>query len=85
MEENGLKVISNKFQLLLAILDNPDTVKDFLLLQMALEEREVFACLFLDNKNRLISFEKLFFGTINQATVNVREIIKMLCSAMLLV
>ena len=78
-------MISNKFQLLLAILDNPDTVKDFLLLQMALEEREVFACLFLDNKNRLISFEKLFFGTINQATVNVREIIKMLCSAMLLV
>jgi len=77
------QVISRKFKRHSAILDSPDKVKDFLVLQMALEEREVFACLFLDNKNRLISFEKLFFGSINQASINVREIIKraLLCNA----
>ncbi len=39
-------------------------------------EREVFMVLFLDNQNRLICTEKLFFGTINQANVYPREVIK---------
>lgn len=47
------------------------------------EEREVFATIFLDNQNREIKTEKLFFGTINESSVYVREIIKMalLCNA----
>lgn len=40
------------------------------------DEREVFMVLFLDNQHRLIKMEKLFFGTINQAEVHPREIIK---------
>ncbi|MGX2957421.1 RadC family protein [Ursidibacter arcticus] len=40
------------------------------------DEREVFMVLFLDNQHRLIKQEKLFFGTINQASVHPREIIK---------
>ncbi|MEG9487812.1 RadC family protein [Mannheimia indoligenes] len=40
------------------------------------EEREVFMVLFLDNQNRLIYKEKMFFGTINQTAVHPREIIK---------
>lgn len=40
------------------------------------EEREVFMVLFLDNQNRLIYKEKMFFGTINQTEVHPREIIK---------
>ncbi|UKH23637.1 DNA repair protein RadC [Actinobacillus pleuropneumoniae] len=40
------------------------------------EEREVFMVMFLDNQNRLIKKEKMFYGTINQATVYPREIIK---------
>ena len=39
-------------------------------------EREVFMVLFLDHQNRLISTEKLFFGTSNQANVYPREVIK---------
>lgn len=39
-------------------------------------EREVFMVLFLDNQNRLIRTEKMFFGTINQASVHPREVIK---------
>lgn len=40
------------------------------------DEREVFMVLFLDNRNRLIKKEKMFWGTINQAAVHPREIIK---------
>lgn len=49
-----------------------------MLFQSELEnyEREVFMVLFLDNQNRLLKKEKLFFGTINQAAVHPREIIK---------
>ena len=34
------------------------------------------AIIFLDNQNRLIRTEKMFFGTINQASVHPREVVK---------
>jgi len=58
------------------MLNKVDKVKDFLLLNMATFEREVFACLFLDNDHRLIHFEPLFYGSINSAHINPREVIK---------
>ncbi len=39
-------------------------------------QQEVFACLFLDNQHQLIKFEELFFGSISNASVYPREIIK---------
>ncbi|AAP95827.1 hypothetical protein A6046_00975 [[Haemophilus] ducreyi] len=45
-------------------------------MQLGFEEREVFGVLFWDTQNRLIRFEKLFFGTINQASIHPREIVK---------
>lgn len=38
--------------------------------------QEVFACLFLDNRHRLIVFEKMFYGSVNEATIHPREIVK---------
>ena len=52
------------------------TVKQFLRLKLEQCEREVFAVLFLDNSHNLIKYEELFQGTINQASVFPREIIK---------
>ncbi len=37
---------------------------------------EVFACLFLDTKHRLIAFDELFNGTIDGASVYPREVVK---------
>jgi DNA repair protein RadC len=37
---------------------------------------EVFSCLFLDTRHRMISFETLFRGTIDGAAVYPREIVK---------
>ncbi|MEZ8076857.1 DNA repair protein RadC, partial [Vibrio sp. FF112] len=44
--------------------------------QLKAYEREVFAVMFLDNQHHLISFEELFFGTIDSASVYPREVVK---------
>jgi len=37
---------------------------------------EVFCCLYLDNRHRLIAFEELFRGTIDGAAVYPREVVR---------
>jgi len=57
-------------------LTSPADTRRFLLAQLRDYDFEVFACLFLDNRNRVICFEKLFNGTINGASVHPREVVK---------
>lgn len=45
-------------------------VRDWLRLQLATLEREVFMALLLDNQHRLIAHETLFTGTINHTQVS---------------
>lgn len=40
------------------------------------EPHEVFGCLFLDNRHRVIHFETLFQGTIDGASVHPRHVVK---------
>ncbi len=37
---------------------------------------EVFACLFLDNRHRVMAYEELFRGTIDGASVHPREVVR---------
>ena len=53
-----------------------DDTKDFLSMELGSETAEVFACMFLDNKHRLLSFQKMFRGTINNAQIHIREIVR---------
>lgn len=55
---------------------NPADTHRYLLARMRAYQHEVFACLFLDNQNRVIAFDELFFGTVNGATVYCREVVK---------
>lgn len=57
-------------------LCSPQQTRDFLTLELSREKAEVFACLFLDNRNRVISFDKMFFGTIDGASVYPREVVR---------
>jgi len=57
-------------------LSNPDDAEQFLLIRMRDYTKEVFACLFLDTKNRVIEFEELFVGSLNSAEVYPREVVK---------
>jgi len=59
------------------VLDSPERVKDYLLLQLAHLPHEVFAVMFLDAQNRLIEFRELFRGTLTQTSVYPREIVKL--------
>jgi len=55
-------------------LENPAVTEQYL--QSVLRDRphEVFACLFLDTRHRVIAFEELFQGTIDGATVYPRVV-----------
>lgn len=57
-------------------LDSVQQTKSFLISQLRDEPNEVFAVLFLDSQYRLIQFKKLFFGTINAASVYPRVIVQ---------
>ena len=50
--------------------------RDWLRLNLAGQEREMFVVLYLDNQHRLIAHEALFSGTINCASVYPREVVK---------
>lgn len=63
------------------LMTDPQVTKLFLLAQMRHYEREVFACLLLDNQHRVIAFEQLFLGTIDGASVYPREVVKCALSA----
>jgi DNA repair protein RadC len=58
------------------ILTSPDLVRQYLSMRLGREEREVFCVLFLDNQNRLIVAEDMFWGTIDGASVWPREVVK---------
>ncbi|MCW8824949.1 MAG: DNA repair protein RadC [Gammaproteobacteria bacterium] len=58
------------------IFSSPGTVASYLKQRLRSESRELFHCLFLDNKNRLIVDETLFLGTIDQSVVHPREVVK---------
>jgi DNA repair protein RadC len=58
------------------VLANPRTVREFLAIHHAGCEREIFSCIFLDNRHRLIALEQLFAGTIDGAAVHPREVVK---------
>ena len=58
-------------------LCSPRETRQFLSAQLANYPHEVFACLFLDNRNRVIAFEKMFYGTIDGASVYPREVVKL--------
>ncbi len=58
------------------VLTSPNDTKDFLVAQLRAYQHEVFACLFLDNRHQIISFDEMFKGTIDGASVYPREVVK---------
>lgn len=56
--------------------NSPRSVRDFLTLNLAGYDHEVFSALWLDTQHRLIEAEHLFSGTLSQASVFPREVVK---------
>ncbi len=58
------------------LMGSDDKASDYIKLKLASLEHEVFVCLYLDNRHRLISFDEMARGTIDGASVYPREIVK---------
>ena len=56
-------------------LTSPQATRIFLSSHLRDRQREVFASLFLDSRHRVLSYEELFFGTIDGASVHPREVV----------
>lgn len=57
-------------------LDSPRVTRDYLATRLGALEHEVFCCLYLDTRHRLIECVELFRGTIDGASVHPREVVK---------
>lgn len=55
-------------------------VREFLVTRLRSHSYEVFSCLFLDNKHRVIEYEELFKGTIDSCSVHPREVVRRVLS-----
>jgi DNA repair protein RadC len=58
------------------VLSHPSACADYLRSRIGAHPYEVFACLFLDQRHRVIAFEELFRGTIDGASVHPREVVR---------
>lgn len=89
-EQNGRSLLANRLEvareLLLRdikgslesrpLLQSPQAIREWLSLYYLGVQRETFLALFLDTRHRLICAQELFQGTIDQAEVHPREVIK---------
>ncbi len=74
--QTALEILT-KYQKSTDIMINKNCLAvNFLQLQFESCEREVFSVMFLNNRNQLIAFENIFYGTINQTEVHPREIVR---------
>ena len=58
------------------VFDTPGRVKDYLALQLAGREREVFAVMFLNAQHHMLALEEMFAGTLMQTSVYPREVVR---------
>ena len=57
-------------------LSSPQAVRDYLRLNLAQRDREVFAAVYLDAQNRVIKVQELFTGTLTQTSVFPRDVVR---------
>ena len=59
-----------------AALTSPQQATSLVCQHLRPRSQEVFSCLWLDSRHRLIELQDLFFGTINGASVYPREVVR---------
>lgn len=71
----ALKILETRHQPGTRLSSPNDTVAYFRI-SLGPQEREFFACLFLDNQHQVLSFNVLFQGTVDGASVHPREVVR---------
>ena len=58
------------------VFDSPTRVREYLQLEIAHREQEIFMVLFLDAQHQLLASEEMFKGSLSQTSVYPREVVK---------
>lgn len=58
------------------VISNTEAAVIYLTAKLRGHKRETFACILLNNQNRVIHYTELFYGTINNIAIYPREIVK---------
>ncbi len=74
--EHALSILNSHFNSRDIQFTDGEYAKNYFSLQLAAEWREVFSICFLNIKNELITFKKLFWGSIAESAVYPRVIAK---------
>lgn len=74
--EKALSILKARLKVPGTLLCSPAAVKDYLKLQTATLEHEVFGMIFVDSQHAVIETEIMFRGTITQTSVYPREVLK---------
>jgi len=69
-------LIARRYRTGAPVMDSPGRTREYLTLHLGGLDHEVFGCLYLDNRHRLIVIEDLFRGTVDGASVHPREVVK---------
>lgn len=74
--EMAKQILQGRMKVLDVTFNSSQSVKDFLSLDLATEEREVFAILFLNTQNKLIEYRRMFLGSLKSVEIHPREIVR---------
>lgn len=58
------------------VVERPEDAARFLAVRLRNQAREVFVGLFLDQRHRIIAYEEITAGTVNEAIVHPREVVR---------
>jgi len=72
----ALRILASRLRNPGGAFSSPSDVKNFAVLQLTEREHEVFGVIWLDAQNRLMKYAELVYGTISQAAVYPREVVK---------
>lgn len=72
----ALEILARRLRDPGALFDSTQVVRDYLRLNIAALEHEVFGCIWLDARHQVIEVEELFRGTLTQTSVYPREVVK---------
>jgi DNA repair protein RadC len=73
---SAIRCLEQKYLVKQDCLTSPEATRNFLKLRLYGLHYEVFACLYLDNRHRVIRYEELFRGTLDGASVHPREVLR---------
>lgn len=74
--ERAIRVLEESAVYRVEAVATPSSVRAYLILKFAGLEHEEFHALWLDAQNRVISFDRMFTGSLTQTSVYPREVVK---------